>query len=399
MEMKNVFYIANQLGGGSAESLVELIRSQQELGVHARLAFYNDHFVSERLKSLPVTIQAQRYYFRSWLTYGTTSNSWTAPLRLMGAVPYHAWNIVRLIQAARSHETQIVHTNCVQLAEGGLISKILRIPHIWHVRELLDMDHYQYSIGKDSIAQGMTKLATFVACNSKKTANSLKNMGVPQNKLRVIYNIIEPTLIHERKNLHNHLDLSPKIKLVGIVGWLSPLKKVHQFIEMAAQLSDLSDDTRFLIIGPEINNPPYSERLRRMVADSPRPDSIIFTGTIKHMTDYISSLDVLVSLCEIESFGRTVAEALASGTPAVGIAGSAVEEIIDHDETGYLVKKDDIEGLAEYVRNILEQTETRSRMAAEGISRMKERFNRNIIGPELKALYSESIEVLNARLQ
>jgi glycosyltransferase involved in cell wall biosynthesis len=390
---QKILYIADQLGGGSAESLLELVQSQQTLGTKPLIAFGDNNFVSERFQNLSNPVPMQRYYFRSWLTYGLRSRRWDGPARWMAAVPYHAWNIGRLLRNTRRHKTQMIHSNCIHLIEGGIMGKLLGLPHVWHVRELLNQDHYQYHINKNTITRVVNQLATLVLCNSKQTAKGLRELGVDENKLRVLYNIVEPPKSDEAKDLHQYLELDSQTQLVGIVGWLTPLKKIHQFIEMASKLADLGDTTRFLIIGPEVNNSEYTASLKKMIAENPNSENIMLTGTIKQAAKYLGSLDVLVSLCEIESFGRTVAEAIAAGTPAIGIKGSAVEEIITHGETGYLVEPNDMASLVNHVKRLLTEEAITKNTTHSGPLMITKKFGRDVIGAQLKDLYSEAIEI------
>ena len=56
-----------------------------------------------------------------------------------------------------------------------------------------------------------------------------------------------------------------------------------------------------------------------------------------------------------ESFGIVLLEAMASKTPVVAIAQGRVQEIMTHMETGLLVRKNKIEGLARSILTLLEE--------------------------------------------
>lgn len=53
-----------------------------------------------------------------------------------------------------------------------------------------------------------------------------------------------------------------------------------------------------------------------------------------------------------EPFGMTVIEAMACGTPVIAYIGGAAAEIIKDGETGYLIPRDDKNGLVDAVKNI-----------------------------------------------
>lgn len=64
------------------------------------------------------------------------------------------------------------------------------------------------------------------------------------------------------------------------------------------------------------------------------------------MVELYNVADVLVNPSSQESFGYTVCEAMACGTPAVGFPIGGIKEQISHKENGYLAKYHDAEDLA-----------------------------------------------------
>ena len=66
--------------------------------------------------------------------------------------------------------------------------------------------------------------------------------------------------------------------------------------------------------------------------------------------------DVLVNPSSQESFGYTVCEAMACGTPAVGFPIGGIKEQIIHKVNGYLAKYHDAEDLARGIEFCCENT-------------------------------------------
>ena len=55
-----------------------------------------------------------------------------------------------------------------------------------------------------------------------------------------------------------------------------------------------------------------------------------------------------------EAFGKVLVEALACGTPVVGLADGGIPEIIDRPEIGCLIERSDAEALARALASVLE---------------------------------------------
>jgi glycosyltransferase involved in cell wall biosynthesis len=72
-----------------------------------------------------------------------------------------------------------------------------------------------------------------------------------------------------------------------------------------------------------------------------------------------------------EPWGHVFTEAMGMGLACVGNRSCAMPEIIDHDETGYLVPPGDTEALAECLIRVLSSTETAARFGRNAYNKMK----------------------------
>lgn len=77
---------------------------------------------------------------------------------------------------------------------------------------------------------------------------------------------------------------------------------------------------------------PFHDELERIARKIGVEDRVTFLGTVGHekLPAIYAGADVYLSLSSFESYGITVAEALASGTPCVVRSGSALEAWADH---------------------------------------------------------------------
>lgn len=87
------------------------------------------------------------------------------------------------------------------------------------------------------------------------------------------------------------------------------------------------------------------------------------------MAELYNVADVLVNPSSQESFGYTVCEAMACGTPAVGFPIGGIKEQISHKENGYLAKYHDAEDLAAGIRYCVEYRKTLGERAYQSAQR------------------------------
>ena len=118
------------------------------------------------------------------------------------------------------------------------------------------------------------------------------------------------------------------------------------FLDYIALRKRLSDDYVIIMVG--VN----SAEIAKL------PDGIIGirrTQSAQELAELYSASDIVLSLSRAETFGLTVAEGMACGTPAVVYNNTAVPELITSN-TGLVVDKTgDIDGVIKAIETIVEQ--------------------------------------------
>lgn len=145
--------------------------------------------------------------------------------------------------------------------------------------------------------------------------------------LQCIYNWIDLDRFKLRDNvrLKNELRLENKFIILGVSTFWNKQKGIDIFMKLAELLPN---NFQIVLVGnystKNINN-----------------EKIMFLGSINNV-DYLAQLynvaDVFMNPTMQETFGKTTAEALASGTPVVAYNGTATPELIGYDGAcGYLI--------------------------------------------------------------
>lgn len=140
-----------------------------------------------------------------------------------------------------------------------------------------------------------------------------------------------------------NLPLDRKLILFGAMGATSDPRK--GFKELAQALEYLSPDYELVVFGS--SEPKNSQGLKQKA------------HYLGHLHDDIS-LRVLYSAADVmvvpslqENLSNAIMESLACGTPVVGFAIGGNEDLIEHQQSGYLAKAFDIEDLANGINWIL----------------------------------------------
>lgn len=183
---------------------------------------------------------------------------------------------------------------------------------------------------------------------------SLRQMGICNYHEIPMYGI-DISAFHPSRRSRKWLEpwLTPQEqdhKILLFLGRLAPEKRIDWLIDAFAQLKRRQPKCSLLIAG---DGPEHTVNMLKSLAES-IPD-IHFTGFIHGETkaNVLASCDVFCSPSPYETFGRTVVEAMASGTPVVSVNSTGVSDYLIDGVNGYLVPPNDVDGLSSAFEKVL----------------------------------------------
>jgi alpha-1,6-mannosyltransferase len=208
-------------------------------------------------------------------------------------------------------------------------------------------------------------------------AQRLRNMGIHQvqhQPLGVDTSVFSP----ERGNdqLRARLGLPQNTRLLMYAGRFTKEKKLPVLIEAVERLGH---PYHLIMVGSggELSSSAYVTYLP-------------FQRDAYQLASLIASCDLLVHPGDQETFGLVVLEAMACGTPVVGMAAGGVAELIGSD-TGLLVTPGSASALAEGIKRIYRSD--LEWMGANGRRKVLEKYDWNIIIPQLMTRYASLFAV------
>ncbi len=131
-------------------------------------------------------------------------------------------------------------------------------------------------------------------------------------------------------------DVTTAEKTLTFIGYISERKNQRYLLEVHRLLPQ---PYRLLLIGRALK-PEYGKRLRSY-CDTHSLDNVVFVGQVPHeeIPAYLEKTHVFVSASKMEVQSLVVIEALASGTPLVGLANETTSELVD-DQVGCCLPRD-----------------------------------------------------------
>lgn len=105
------------------------------------------------------------------------------------------------------------------------------------------------------------------------------------------------------------------------------------------------------------------------------------------MSLYYSAADAAVVPSRQESFSNVCAEAQACGTPVVVFDATALSNIVQHEETGYLARAFDTQDLAEGIRWVVSDSSRREKLSRQARDTAVAKFSYPVVAEQYTKLY------------
>lgn len=195
----------------------------------------------------------------------------------------------------------------------------------------------------------ITTIPNFIADRTPPTACELegqrRNLGIPEGSL-----------------------------VIGAVGRLSHEKGFDTLLR--AFRHTRLNHARLILVG----NGPQRTELEALASPE-----VIFTGWQENPWSFYHLFDVFVAASRYESFGIAVLEAMQAGVPVLATRAQGPGEILDGG-TGILVDVDDVEAMADALRQMCESRDLRDRLAAAGRNRARD-YSIGEVVPRIEAVY------------
>lgn len=213
-------------------------------------------------------------------------------------------------------------------------------------------------------------LSDLVIAPSARVRDTLRERGV-RAPIEVVPTGIELDQFTpgDRRVARASLGLPADDPILLYVGRLDREKSVERLLAAFEQVAAVIPKVRFLVVG----NGTQADSLRDRARRTPAGARIEFRGVLPReaLPPYYRAADLFLFASETETQGLVLAEAAASGLPAVAVGASGVDEVVVSDETGILTKPEPRE-LADAAIALLLDRERRLTMG-ENARRLAER--------------------------
>jgi glycosyltransferase involved in cell wall biosynthesis len=230
-----------------------------------------------------------------------------------------------------------------------------------------------------------------IACSSHYVATEQQRLLRPRRYTPVIHpGVREPRKVAaaDVDALRTKLGIPPERLVVGVVGRMQPWKNHHMVLAAIEQLVRAGHDLHMVVVGGTAHgrSPGYEGELREQAARAGMSDRVSFVGHETDVDPYYALFDVFVLGSADEPFGLVVIESMASGVPTIAVDCAGPAEILEHEQTGWLVERADVALFAAAIARVADDPAARASIAADGRREYERRFTEMRMAQEFEEM-------------
>jgi glycosyltransferase involved in cell wall biosynthesis len=302
--------------------------------------------------------------------------------------------IIRLAAAVgrvvRRWEIDLIHVHHLYgYVACGLAAKWTRTPCIWHLHEGWERNMVTNIL--ETAGRFLADHVITIAPYEQSTVVTLTHR-VPNTIIENAFDFEElrQSTNRSRADVRAEFGVGPSEVLLGYVSHLAPYKGQRNFIRALSHLAKSGSAFKAIIVGgPRKSFEWFQEELKADVRDFGLAERVVFCGTRLDVGNIMQAIDIFACVSSTEEFNRVLIEAMCFAKPVIApdLRGGSI--VAENGRTGLLVPPDDDQSLAAALKSLLDDSESRIRLGANGQSYACRRFSMETLVPKYERVYDQ----------
>jgi glycosyltransferase involved in cell wall biosynthesis len=294
----------------------------------------------------------------------------------MNEVKYLHAAISCLTRVIEKEQPEVVHaaSNYVTALPAMIAARRLGVPFVYEMRGFWEVTRSSRDEAFENTPkyrfmkqfEGLVaRHADHVITITTAMKEQLLARGVSAGKISIAFNSVDPARFTPRapnKALAERLSIPDAVPVIGYVGSFVDYEGLDDLITATAGLKQAGHDFRLLLVGDGAAFESLREQVHRLGLE----DKTILTGRVPHeeVEDYYSLIDIAPfprkpwTVCELVSPLKPF-EAMALEKVVVVSSTRALMEIVDHERTGFVFEKGNVDSLRNVLDVLIRQPEKR----------------------------------------
>ena len=261
---------------------------------------------------------------------------------------------------------------------GKILAKLFRVPVIVSHDQSFDRFRFDWAPVRwwdglgNRCADAIFVISTFIR------DNIIQREKIPAERIYLLKNAVARASQIVRK---------PRPKLIGAAGRLVGWKNFSRFLKLAAELSKLDPDYRFVIAG----DGPLGGELKAEVQELGLTERILWPGALPNLEGFFAEIALLVLTSDWEDLPMIVLEAFSYRVPAAIVSNNSERSRLTK-EALLLAPEAEERQWAEAVHALLNSADRIEEMCSAAERLMEEEFSPQRQMRRIEAVYDEVLQ-------
>lgn len=236
----------------------------------------------------------------------------------------------------------------------------------------------------------LCRFSSQITAISKATKEALiKYENIPEQKIEVIYNGIEPLTIDEYEvaELKTRFNITKETQVLGTVARLDSIKNHKMMLNAFAQVLKGNPKTVLIIVGDGEER----SNIERQIKSLGIQEKVILPGYDPKPAKYLGLMDIYLLSSFSEGTSMTLLEAMSIGKPCVVTNAGGNPEIIIDTENGLVTANDDAQAFCEAILFCMSNASATQSMQQQAKIKFAEKFSVSQMTSSYLKLYLKKI--------
>ena len=237
---------------------------------------------------------------------------------------------------------------------------------------------------KPAVTFSINKSDIVTSVSQSLKENTLRSFVV-KNKIEVIPNFVDLSLYQKDVPCQRSQIAPNGEKIISHISNMRTVKRIPDIIDIFYRIQN-EEEAILLMIG----DGPEREKAEQQAKDLGIYSKVKFLGKTTEIKKLLCMSDLFLLTSATESFGLVALEAMAAKVPVISSNAGGIREVNVHGVTGYLATIGDVETMANYSLELLQNPELHEEFRNNAYERAKE-FSMDTIVPKYEEVYNRAL--------
>lgn len=298
-----------------------------------------------------------------------------------------------IVYAHSSKAGAVARVADIGIKKNGKKIRCIYNPHGWAFNmRCSKIKQMLYTI----IERMLSRFCSKIICISEAEKQSaLEHRICKEDKLQVILNGVDVEEYMEWKEkgcsatTRSSLSIPEDAFIIGMVGRITTQKAPDVFIKAAKLIKEQIYNAYFIIVG----DGEQREIIEQYALENDLQDSLLITGWIENVKEYIDIFDIAMLLSRWEGFGLVLTEYMLAGKPIIASKVDAIPSIINDGENGILVAVDNTSDVFNAVKQLYDNEKLRDKLASAGVVTVHDKYDVKRVAKEHELLIKKYLNI------